>query len=186
MITAIDIRSAIPQAKEAGKNDAEVLASTVIEMWERATGRLWNFRQAHQQLFRSVGSGTILLDLLPVATVTAVEERERGSASWVALAASQWVYVPRRSIERVSGCWSYQVRVTYDGGYKADGTGEQKTPSDVRRAMITQAQFLVERYSQEKVALRSQSFAGGNSTFFENSALHPLFQEASERHARKF
>lgn len=184
MITELEVRQAVPQSAEGTRNDPAALVEAAVALWERATGRLWKYREDYQEVQYGSG-GTILLSLWPVETITSVEERRRGSAEWITLNASSWVFIPRRTIERVTGCWGHQVRVTYTGGVKHDGVGAFKTPDDIRRGLVTQCAFMLKRWSDEKVAVKSQGFAGGSSTFFENAAIHPLLQELVDRHQRK-
>lgn len=152
------------------------LRSQVILQWEEATGFLWDSKAAHVEIFRLTQDPrpyTLFLELIPVITVTKVEERSAsGSSAWVVTDTANYDLLGRRSLENYAGRWSALVRVTYDGGATS-------APADIQRALIIQAQFLKSRLDSEKISLRSQNFEGGAGVF-EDAFLHPFFKQLAK------
>ncbi len=191
MITDADLRA---QIKLPPDQDDELVAlrAEVVALWERETGLLWDRRAAHVQYFR-VPNEThrrLPLELRPVEAVATVEERADGDAAWTALAAGEW-WLEDGWVEKLVGPFQRGVRVTYSGGYVAriptppPTPAQTVTPGDVRRALLLQAAFVRVRTAQEKIAVKSQAFEAGSTTF-EAADLHPYFERLARARARKF
>lgn len=184
MINVADLRHSV---KLSEGSSYENLRDTVVSLWETATGRLWSRRVGHVE-YRSgaMNPKLILLGLWPIEVITSVEYRPDGSSSWTAYDASAYVFESPRTLEKLSGQWESRVRITYTGGYTdSPDAGQAKTPEDVKRALLTQAQFMTLRLAGSNVHLRSIGAAGGSSSFLEEATLHPLVEELAMRYARK-
>lgn len=170
------------------ESELEALRDMVLAMWEQVTGRPWTRKVGHvETIVRELDQQTLVdLSLLPIETITKVEERvDPAVATWTTVAATEYELFYGRALERLTGYWAKRVRVTYTGGYATEPTGlQQACPPDVLRALLTQAQFTLQRLTGDRVALKSQAFEAG-STSFEKADFHPLFASIAWQRRRK-
>lgn len=161
--------------------DLEALRDEVESLWEQQTGRLWGRRTNHIQVFDPIRSFTrsLFLELWPITSISLVEEAGDFDGVWRTLSSSEYMVVGDHQLRRVAGFWECLVRVTYTGGYTTD-----TCPADVRRALVTQAEFITQRTSPEKLIIQSQNFEGGSGVL-EEAFLHPFFQNLARQRARK-
>ena len=180
MLTIPEFRAGLRLPIEEDEGLVALLAD-VVGLWESETGRPWNRRVGHVEVFEPVHAPgrDLLLALSPVETVTQVRTLSRGDSTWVVMASSDYLKVGLRTLKRVSTEWPREtaIEVTYTGGY-ADA------PADVKRALVTQAAFMRDRLASEKLVTQSQNFEGGAGVFLK-ADLHPLFEAAAKRHARR-
>jgi hypothetical protein len=157
------------------------IRQSVIELWERETGRAWLLREDYQQTFRLEHDmhSTLFLELLPVTEVTLVESRRSTSTTWEEIDAATYDLAPAGMLLRVGTYWPTFVRVTYDGGYDDDSC-----PAAIRGALAVQARFMLRRMQDLSLTVRSQNFEGGAGVYFEPH-LHPHFLSMAKAHARK-
>jgi hypothetical protein len=157
------------------------LKSVVIDLWERATGSLWNKRTGYVEDLTIPDDEDhyyIWPALRPVTAITTIQERDRTVSSWTLLASDKYI-INGLKIEKLTDCWSSRVRLTYTGGYD-----ETTCPQSVKRALILQAQFMTHRLGEDKIAIKSENFEGGSGTF-EEAFLHPYFLQHAKQHRRK-
>jgi len=186
VISLSQIRQAA-KTKPEDEDVVELLQHAVIELWESATGLLWDKRLAHvEEFFVDPGQRTLRLSLRPVLQIVQVRERGSPASSWEPLAVAEWQFAGSGELRRLGvsagGLWSWEssVQVTYDGGYD-----EFTCPRDVQLALITQARFMTERNSDGKLIVKNQAFEGGSGSLHE-ADLHPLFQATANRRRKKF
>lgn len=182
MIRLSDLRRTIG-GKPSSELDDELasLRDVVVDQFERATGLLWKRREDFRQAFCNFGrpgidgqtaATTIWLPLRPVDEVTLVELRTLGtSGEYTEQATSVWALDDYR-LDRIDGLtWCGYVRVTYTGGYD-----DESCPSDIRRALLTQAAFVHTRTANDKLVVTSHGTRGNaGSAVYEKADYCPLF-----------
>lgn len=175
MITIQRLRKAINLPAERDE-DLSFIKQAVISLWEEKTAMLWNLRTARVEIHRhriSPRPRNLLLELQPATTITKVEERSTASgASWSTLTSSNYMLFGRRQLEKLGSPWGEIVRVTYDGGVA-------EADNDVQKALIVQAQFMIARFDDSKIAVSAQNFRGGAGTL-EDADFHPFFKAMAE------
>ncbi len=156
----------------------EALRQEVIDLWETETGRPWNERTGFVEILEPASRTTqdLFLDVEPVATVTEVKERSLTESAWTIVPATEYELIAPRRLHRFSGYWTGMVRVTYTGG-------TTDAPADVKRALLLQARFLIDRMSDAKLITQSQNFEGGAGVFVPAN-LHPFFKSLAEAKRR--
>jgi len=154
----------------------------VIDLWEEQTGRLWDIRTGYIEIVtpETVRTTKIWPSLRPISTITTIEERAARGSTWTTLDSSNYLVV-RDHIENISVPWGDRVRITYDGGY-SDST----SPLDVRKALVLQAKFMQVRFSDGKIATKSEGFEGGSVGFLEDAFIHPFFRKLAHKKRRKY
>ncbi len=195
MIKTTTLRSELGVIKgRANEDTLPRLRNAVIALWESRTNRLWSARTGRTMEFRVTHPLTeraLFLDLYPVSAVTSVEQRfapQIRQGSWTSGASDDdWETVDADNyflredtgqLERFNGHWDGLVRVTWDGGYADD-----EAPADIIESLILQAQFMVARWDPSKIAITSQGFEGGSTSFITGD-VHPMFKKLS-RHYRR-
>ena len=180
MISLPEFRGAVP-VPETEHDVVETLLAEVIELWESATGRLWNRRTGYVETIEPqyVPGLDIPLGLWPVETISQVRTLGEGESTWTTLAASDYLKVGTRYVRRLGGPWprGATIEVTYTGGVS-------DAAPDVKRALITQANFMRSRFAPEKLITRNTFGPQGGATL-EQADLHPFFESAVHRHARR-
>lgn len=175
MIAITRLREALNFSPEKDEELA-LIKQMVIDLWEEQTSMLWNARTAYVELFRNRNfprPKNLLLEVQPVTTITTVETRAASSGSeWVELGSTNYILLGRRQLELLSGTWSELVRITYDGGASS-------ADEDVQKALIVQAQFMLNRMGDDKISVSAQNFRGGAGTL-EQADFHPFFKAMAE------
>ena len=188
MISLSDLRARLGMPAGDGGDLAAIRADVVAE-FERETKRLWERRANYVETFRLRPSTRtfVLLELWPVETLTKVEESQDGG-TWTELVAATPEYVLARDnrLERVGCYFAPWVRVTYTGGYVAAPTGQQKqTPSDIREALLVQANFKhIRNRPGALLATQSQNFEAGAGELLKGDC-HPTFTACVAQRKRK-
>lgn len=180
----------VPRLRQAlgNKDEATIVArrDEVVALWERETGRKWCRQVNRVQVFepRNPRSVRLFLDLRPVASVSKVEDSP-DYVTWTELTANEdWAHAHDGEVVRLGGyCWSKFIRVTYTGGYADHERDGPVIPEDIARALITQAQFMAQRLSGDKLVTKSKAFRGGSGVY-EDGDYHPLFLKAVRSHRR--
>ena len=178
MISATELRQYVDLSVDAEVDmDAEIAAS--ISQFEDLSGRKWNRRVGHTQVFAPPEfSRILLLELFPIETLTKVEERDASSGSvWETLDVTAYEIILRNQLERLDDNWRQRVRVTYTGGYvakPASGSSQQETPAHWKKVLALQIKFSRERNTGDKITAQGAQFQGGSVTFEKNN-YHPLF-----------
>ena len=187
LITAKELREEITlKGGESAVDEGRIerARDEVVGLFESETGLLWERRADYVETFqpRVPGTTSLFLSLTPVESVSAVETRVRGASEWTTEDLADFVLTGDRELVHLFGSWPAFVRVTYTGGYTAAPTGSQrKTPGHIRRALITQARFLVDRLAGDKLLTRQRAVEKV-STLYERADLHPLFTCVVEQH----
>jgi hypothetical protein len=178
MITRENFRNMVGLSAEQ-EDEMEILRGEVIALFEGATKRLWNAREGFIEVITPRGSRPtlIFLNLWPVTSITTVEVREARETDWDEVASTKYKLVGTRRLERVTGTWAREVRVTYDGGV-------EEADEQIQRALAVQAKFMMARLQDENVAIRSQNFEGGSGVY-ETANMHPLFKMITKSKVRK-
>lgn len=157
------------------------IRSEVVSLFERETGRPWDRRVGHVEIFDPVyvPGRDLLLELWPVETIASVKTLGRDESTWTTRAASTYMKIGTRTLRSLSGDWPREtaIEVTYTGGVT-------DAAPDIKRALIVQAQFMRQRTASEKLITQSQNFEGGAGVFLKPD-LHPLFERAVKQHARR-
>lgn len=159
------------------------LRDSVIALWEKETGVKWSKVTGAVEVFEpDRDASTLFLPNALVSLVTKVEERAADvDDTWEELPADEWMQLGPRSLRRLGVAWSPAgtpklIRVTYNGGYDS-------APADVRFALATQALFMVERITPERISSSSQGSAGTYAVLMDPT-MHPLFAAAVARYRR--
>lgn len=157
------------------------IRSEVVQLWERATGRLWIRNATRVDDFLQTdeaGARTLLLRLWPVQSIATVQVKTSESdVDWTTLVSTDWRIEGRRELRRIQRYWECLVRVTYSGGYLDD-----EAPPDILRALVVQARFMRDRFGA-KLTVRSENFEGGGGVF-ETADMHPYFDATAQRYRR--
>lgn len=190
MLTAAELRQELDVPANMQPSRLDRLAAAVVELWERSTGRLWQWRQDHEMV-KQLDHATdrkVWLDLYPVETISVFEWRDAseavrvvpwfddlstgsGPSTMVGVAATDFTIdntVGRINLVR-SDLFLGWVKTVSTGGYDRDSC-----PALVKEAMITQAKFMSRRLSGDAMILNSQGFARGSASYMEAN-LHPFF-----------
>lgn len=195
MIKITTLRSELGVLKGRANEDLlPRLRNAVIALWESRTSRQWSLRTGRTKEFRIIhplSDRTLHLDLYPVAAITSVEERfapQKSIGSWtrgidedyeVVDTDQYFVREDIGTIERFNDNWKGLVKVTWDGGY-ADDTA----PGDILEALILQAQFMVARWDPSKIAITSQGFESGSTSFITGDT-HPQFKKLARYYMKR-
>lgn len=169
------------RAVTKSNSDLEFLRDAVVGQWEKATGGLWLRRIGYvQEMTVPDRTNKVWLSLRPLETLTSVEEREKGSATWTTVDSSGY-YNDEHRVERIGqDYFEKNVRFTYTGGY-ADDTA----PEDILNAIATQVQFLQQRLSNEHLISRSRTVGDSQVVFLESAGQHPYFKQIAQQRRRK-
>jgi len=158
----------------------DALQQEIIDLFERCTCRLWDYRIDHEEVFflENDNWDTLFLELWPINSITKIEEWDGVKYVEVEDDSSDYeIYRPNR-VKRFDRPWKRRVKITYTGGYSSENL-----PEDVRRALLIQAKFMIDRNSAEKFILRSQSDQGGSTTYLAPD-LHPYFRTIVKKRKR--
>jgi hypothetical protein len=180
MIDITEVRDAL-RGQGVDEHEYVNIRQFVIDLWENATRYKWNLRTAHIERFRTDSKGQdefLFLTLRPVSTVTKVEIGDNSKAV-TTLDSTKYEILGVGTLRRIDSFWERFVKVTYDGGYFST-----TTPFDIRRALLLQAQFVRNRFSQEKIAISSLQGESG-STNFLHPVFHPFFTAVAQKYKRK-
>lgn len=178
MLSISDVRAALgsnPRLEEF----LEQYRQSVIKLWERRTGRTWEYSASNTQVFQSLGTGvrSLWLPNRPVASITSVQQFE--DSNWATLASTDYFLLDDSRLDRIDGdLFEGVVKVTYAGGYTADNL-----PYDVKTALLTQIKFVAARFASDKIILKTEGFEGGASSF-ETADLHPYFKAQAAHYRR--
>jgi len=152
--------------------DLTDLINQLTDEWEQQTNLLWELNASYvQEIFNPDNFDFVKLDLVPVNSITTVEERSSLTGTWSTVTATSYYLTDRRVILRVDDDYfSKFVRVTYSGGYSI-----ATLPLDIRDVIFIQAKFAEQRYLDKNIFVKGASGEGGSVTFFESSLYHPKF-----------
>lgn len=181
MISESTIRSAIG-ATPADDDIAVALTAAVIRDFEALAGRPYKRTVNGQALKHARARSAVLwLPGRPVESVSLVEERGLSDSTWTTLTTDLYVVEGAR-LERLAGYFSMHIRVTYTFGYTQGATGIQnETPPDIVDACVTQAKFLLARFTNDRVAATQQS-TGKATVNLEPGTYHPRLIAVAERY----
>lgn len=182
MITAAELRDVI----DIGPDRDRVLtgwARAVVALWETKTGRLWNRREGyvHRARLESVLDRVFWLPLYPVEELALAERRDGlAEADAVAVAEEDFIVTDLGRVELLRTTpWAGRFLVaTITGGYTT-----ATLPADILEALKAQVAFMVKRLDPDTIALNSQAFEKGSTTFM-TADLHPFFEAAVRDHER--
>lgn len=165
--------------------DAELtrIRDECVDMFESLTGLLWKKRTGHVERFNfpnPYSYDSFQVELMGPRTITLLEHRHPSESTWTTIDATNIDDDPTgRTVRIMSGHFYEQVRVTYDAGYD-----ETNCPSDIMRALLAQAAFILARNAPDKLVVTSQAIQGGNTSFMK-ADYHPTFSEIARQRARK-
>lgn len=176
----------IPKLREltgiGGSMEAQLpaLRDLVVSMWELETGLLWDLRVGHVEVVEPDTDRiqTIFLSLRPATTITKVRENalEEG-AEWEDVEVAKYMLIGDRRLRRLSDWWGPLVEVTYTGGV-------EEATEEIQKALATQARFLLDRLSGDRIVSRQLAVAQAGTAQYEQADLHPFFKALARRHAR--
>lgn len=172
-----------------------------IATFERRTGKRWRratglTREVDVPPEASYRRGPLFIEE-PNALVTSVEEWYGGPSDagvdelveYVpATGVGSWRQVAKDTsivqVIPVGHYWAEHVRLTYSCGYDSDANPLPAEYDDVREAIVSQAEFVMRRFSGEAGIFQTRTTEGATVNYLRG-VLHPLFQEAVEQHQGK-
>jgi hypothetical protein len=173
MISMEEFRSqlSIPPSKD---EMAKRLRDVVVSLWEDHTRRKWSKDTVTKQFIirRPLTDRTLFLNLYPIVAVVSVKDGASQADLEVVTPTDYFVDHDAGTIERFGSNWNTVVEVNWTGGY------EEVDDMAIREALIVQARFLLNRHSDDKIAMASQGFQGGSSSFLA-ADLHPFFKRVA-------
>jgi hypothetical protein len=168
-----------------------------IEMFERYTNRLWNYRTNYVEYYRPVYDNSFIYPALYPIDALAITEWVEGvtEAEGTLLDPSAYVTDLKNGVIRRLGgplpysgntadyvpldsYWLANVKTVITGGYTS-GT----CPPDVKDAIITQVRYSISRNNAQKLDVASSGGKGGSATF-ETDHLHRDFRAMARFYRR--
>lgn len=153
--------------------------AAAVAMFEHLTNGLWEYRAAFvQEEYLQTETRRVKLQLLPVETITLVEETDVATGTtWNEVLSTDYLVV-KRELVRPSSFWRQRVRVTYSGGYKADRASALATPLELVHALILQCVFSRQRNSEQAIAMKSQGLERVTAGYIEGDVSPTLARVA--------
>jgi hypothetical protein len=178
-IRAIRERVTVPADKDGQLKD---LLNEAIDLFEQATGRLWNRREdyVYETSLESIYDQSIWLPLYPIESIVVAEWDPYASPSAAYADIDVADYNVNKKVGRVdharSSPWSNnRLQFTITGGYD-----ETTVPPGVRRMILLQIEFMQQRLAPDKLAVEAVSISRAGTTSFLSPGLHPLVADFAE------
>lgn len=186
MITLQELTARInPSDPSVEQKVIEPLRLGVISMLEDRTCRLWTrrvgyvHRESVPPIVKNRDQAALWLPLYPVESVTATEHDYGDTEEEAIDAAELDLDAKSGRLVRATGNWGDVVTLTITGGYT-----EATAPQSVRMALIAQVLFAYSRISPAQIAMASQAFEAGATTYLTPDA-HPLFSVCCANNFRR-
>lgn len=183
MITVSELRKEVGLPPERD-NELSALRLEVISLFEKMTLCLWNEREDHIEtiLPSGINDHSIWIELENVVhdDIEYVKEKSLSDSTFTTVTAFKLLPGTRRLVKTDGSTWNEIVEVKYTGGYSST-----TCPGDIKRALIIQARYQLERHAAEKLMVSGASVNGATATFHPKAFLHPYFDNICQQYKRK-
>lgn len=178
MISLLKLRSRIPVATDQAILVEEIRES-VMDQFESLSGWIWREYTDEVVVLEpdTERSLTLCIPYKNITTLTTVRTRSLGNATWTTLPVTSYDSAELNRLVRIGQTWEELIELTITGGYAA-------APEDIQEALITQAKFQLDRFSDEKISINSQGSKGGSAQYID-SPHHPHFLRVVDYYRRR-